>query len=79
MLTFHYLQIQICDTVPSEEAFDSLLRYIYYGDTNMPTEDSLYLFQAPIYYGKLVFYLLYYTHKSSPDTYTLWKSFSFKK
>ncbi|PZC78652.1 hypothetical protein B5X24_HaOG201951 [Helicoverpa armigera] len=43
--------IQICDTVPSEEAFDSLLRYVYYGDTNMPTEDSLYLFQAPIYYG----------------------------
>ncbi|XP_053617422.1 leucine-zipper-like transcriptional regulator 1 [Plodia interpunctella] len=45
------VNIQICDTVPSEEAFDSLLRYIYYGDTHMPTEDSLYLFQAPIYYG----------------------------
>ncbi|KAJ2940184.1 hypothetical protein O0L34_g11748 [Tuta absoluta] len=45
------VNIQICDTIPSEEAFDSLLRYIYYGDTNMPTEDSLYLFQAPIYYG----------------------------
>ncbi|XP_049699012.1 leucine-zipper-like transcriptional regulator 1 isoform X1 [Helicoverpa armigera] len=45
------VNIQICDTVPSEEAFDSLLRYVYYGDTNMPTEDSLYLFQAPIYYG----------------------------
>ncbi|XP_034827610.1 leucine-zipper-like transcriptional regulator 1 homolog [Maniola hyperantus] len=45
------VNIQICDTVPSEEAFESLLRYIYYGDTNMPTEDSLYLFQAPIYYG----------------------------
>ncbi|CAH2052382.1 unnamed protein product, partial [Iphiclides podalirius] len=45
------VNIQICDTVPSEEAFDSLLRYIYYGETNMPTEDSLYLFQAPIYYG----------------------------
>ncbi|CAH2233958.1 jg21439 [Pararge aegeria aegeria] len=45
------VNIHICNTVPSEEAFDSLLRYIYYGDTNMPTEDSLYLFQAPIYYG----------------------------
>ncbi|CAK1590169.1 unnamed protein product [Parnassius mnemosyne] len=45
------VNIQICDTVPTEEAFDSLLRYIYYGETNMPTEDSLYLFQAPIYYG----------------------------
>ncbi|KOB74829.1 putative leucine-zipper-like transcriptional regulator 1 [Operophtera brumata] len=32
-------------------SFDINLRYIYYGDTNMPTEDSLYLFQAPIYYG----------------------------
>lgn len=51
-----YFQIQICDSVPSEPAFDSLLRYIYYGETNMPTEDSLYLFQAPIYYGE------YYTH-----------------
>ncbi|KAG6449738.1 leucine-zipper-like transcriptional regulator 1 [Manduca sexta] len=49
--TDNIVNIQICDTVPSEEAFDSLLRYIYYGDTNMPTEDSLYLFQAPIYYG----------------------------
>lgn len=45
------VNIQICHTIPSEEAFESLLRYIYYGDTNMPTEDSLYLFQAPIYYG----------------------------
>ncbi|XP_045539032.1 leucine-zipper-like transcriptional regulator 1 isoform X1 [Papilio machaon] len=45
------VNIQICDSVPSEPAFDSLLRYIYYGETNMPTEDSLYLFQAPIYYG----------------------------
>ncbi|RVE54016.1 hypothetical protein evm_001419 [Chilo suppressalis] len=45
------VNIQICDTVPSEAAFDSLLRYLYYGDTNMPTEDALYLFQAPIYYG----------------------------
>ncbi|XP_049879416.1 leucine-zipper-like transcriptional regulator 1 homolog [Pectinophora gossypiella] len=45
------VNIQICDTIPSEEAFDSLLRYIYYGDTNMRTEDALYLFQAPIYYG----------------------------
>ncbi|XP_052738734.1 leucine-zipper-like transcriptional regulator 1 homolog isoform X2 [Bicyclus anynana] len=45
------VNVHICNTVPSEEAFDSLLRYLYYGDTNMPTEDSLYLFQAPIYYG----------------------------
>ena len=36
---------------PSRESFDSLLRYIYYGDVNMPPEDSLYLFSAPFFYG----------------------------
>ncbi len=37
--------------VPSRQAFDSLLRYIYYGEVSMPPEDSLYLFSAPYYYG----------------------------
>lgn len=37
--------------IPSKESFDSLLRYIYYGDVNMPPEDSLYLFSAPFFYG----------------------------
>ena len=37
--------------VPSAQAFDSLLRYIYYGEVSMPPEDSLYLFSAPYYYG----------------------------
>lgn len=32
--------------IPSKESFHSLLRYIYYGDINMPPEDSLYLFSA---------------------------------
>lgn len=45
------VNIQIGDVHPSLEAFNSLLRYIYYGDTNMPPEDSLYLFQAPCFYG----------------------------
>lgn len=36
---------------PSKESFDSLLRYIYYGDVNMPPEDSLYLFSAPHFYN----------------------------
>lgn len=45
------VNIQIGDVKPSLEAFNSLLRYIYYGDTKMPTEDSLYLFQAPCFYG----------------------------
>lgn len=44
-------QIQIGDVSPSFEAFQSLLRYIYYGDKKMPPEDSLYLFQAPCFYG----------------------------
>lgn len=45
------VNIQIGDVKPSGEAFNSLLRYIYYGETKMPTEDSLYLFQAPCFYG----------------------------
>lgn len=46
------LQIQIGDISPSQEAFNSLLRYIYYGEIRMPPEDSLYLFQASCFYGK---------------------------
>ena len=45
------LNVSIGDIVPSEQSFHSLLRYIYYGDTSMPPEDSLYLFAAPFYYG----------------------------
>nr|CAH7718604.1 unnamed protein product [Callosobruchus chinensis] len=45
------VNIQIGEMIPSKEAFDSLLRYIYYGETNMPPEDSLYLFSAPFFYG----------------------------
>lgn len=45
------VNIQIGETRPSLQSFNSLLRYIYYGETNMPTEDSLYLFQAPCFYG----------------------------
>ena len=37
--------------VPSRQAFDSLLRYIYYDEVTMPPEDSLYLFSAPYFYG----------------------------
>ena len=37
--------------IPSQQSFDSLLRYIYYGDVDMPPEDSLYLFSAPYFYG----------------------------
>lgn len=48
---FACFQIQIGEMIPSKESFDSLLRYIYYGDVNMPPEDSLYLFSAPFFYG----------------------------
>ena len=43
-------QISIGGKAPSRQAFDSLMRYIYYGDVTMPPEDSLYLFSAPYYY-----------------------------
>uniref|UniRef100_A0A8C1SP00 Leucine-zipper-like transcription regulator 1 n=1 Tax=Cyprinus carpio TaxID=7962 RepID=A0A8C1SP00_CYPCA len=45
------VNISIGEMVPSTQAFESMLRYIYYGDVNMPPEDSLYLFAAPYYYG----------------------------
>merc|ERR1719500_2461028 len=38
--------VSIGEMVPSRQSFDSLLRYIYYGDVVMPPEDSLYLFSA---------------------------------
>ncbi|XP_063000582.1 leucine-zipper-like transcriptional regulator 1 isoform X2 [Elgaria multicarinata webbii] len=45
------VNISIGEMVPSKQAFESMLRYIYYGEVNMPPEDSLYLFAAPYYYG----------------------------
>ena len=51
LLDKRYWQISIGEMVPSRQAFDSLLRYIYYGDVTMPPEDSLYLFSAPYFYG----------------------------
>ncbi|XP_075219325.1 leucine zipper like transcription regulator 1 isoform X2 [Lycorma delicatula] len=45
------VNIQIGENIPTRQAFDSLLRYIYYADVNMPPEDSLYLFSAPYFYG----------------------------
>lgn len=46
-----FLQIAIGEMIPSRQAFDSLMRYIYHGDVVMPPEDSLYLFAAPYFYG----------------------------
>lgn len=47
------VNISIGEMVPSTQAFESMLRYIYYGDVNMPPEDSLY----PHYC--FMFYILY--------------------
>ncbi|XP_052124024.1 leucine-zipper-like transcriptional regulator 1 homolog [Frankliniella occidentalis] len=45
------VQIQIGEMIPSLQSFNSLLRFVYYGDTNMPPEDSLYLFSTPYFYN----------------------------
>uniref|UniRef100_A0A8D0H4Z2 Leucine zipper like post translational regulator 1 n=1 Tax=Sphenodon punctatus TaxID=8508 RepID=A0A8D0H4Z2_SPHPU len=39
------VNISIGEMVPSKQAFESMLRYIYYGEVN------IYLFSAPYYYG----------------------------
>lgn len=43
--------IAIGEMIPSMQSFNTLLRYIYYGDVTMPPEDSLYLFSATHFYG----------------------------
>ena len=45
------VRISIGETVPSEQAFKTLMNYIYYGEVRMPPEDSLYLFSSPYFYG----------------------------
>lgn len=42
------VNISIGEMVPSKQAFESMVRYIYYGDVNMPPEDSLYPFQIDV-------------------------------
>jgi len=44
-------KIQIGEMVPSYQSFQSLLRFIYFGDPFMPPEDALYLISAPYFYG----------------------------
>lgn len=63
------------EVTPSHQSFDSLLKYIYYGNVTMPPEDSLYLYKEANYYSfsnnrlqvtfrceflNFVFYLNYY-------------------
>lgn len=45
------VNVKIGFVLPTLESFDSLLKYIYYGETNMPPENSLYLYSSSIYYA----------------------------
>lgn len=45
------ISIKIGEIIPSSQSFITLLKYIYYGNVDMPPEDLLYLFSAPSYYG----------------------------
>jgi len=45
------VSIAIGEMIPSVQSFETLMRYIYYGEVRMPPEDSLYLFSAPYFYG----------------------------
>lgn len=51
MPTNNTVRIQIGDAVPSKEAFDSLLEYIYFGEINLSLENSLQLVAAPSFFG----------------------------
>ena len=42
--------VKIGEILPSRQSFFSLMRFIYYGDVDMPVEDSLYLFTAHAFY-----------------------------
>ena len=46
-----HVNIKIGEIVPSLQSFHTLLKYIYYGEVNMPPEDSLYLFFAASFYS----------------------------
>lgn len=45
------IRIQIGEMLISKNAFDVLLKYIYYGDLNIPIEHSFILFLAADFYG----------------------------
>ena len=45
------IKITFGKITPTQQAFHSLMRYIYCGDTVMPPEDALYLFAAPDFFG----------------------------
>lgn len=47
----HSVEITFGKHTPSLQAFHSLLRYIYHGQVEMPSEDSLHIFSAPNFFG----------------------------
>ena len=46
--------------MPSPQAFESLLRYIYYGDVNMPPEDSLLALSLFVVHFQIVYLISRY-------------------
>lgn len=47
----HCVEITFGRTVPSHQAFMSLLKYLYYGAVDAPPVDALYIFSAPNFFG----------------------------
>ncbi len=47
----YQVEISFGKTVPTLQAFNSLLKYIYSGEHDMATEDALYIFSAPNFFG----------------------------
>ena len=45
------VEITFGKTIPSRQAFDSFLKYVYYDEVEMPPEDALYIFSAPDFFG----------------------------
>ena len=47
----HRVEVTFGKSLPTLQAFSSLLRYIYYAEVHMPSEDCLYVFSAPNFFG----------------------------
>ena len=47
----HRVEVMFGKTRPTLQAFNSLLKYVYYGEVCMPPEDCLYVFSAPNFFG----------------------------
>ena len=45
------VEVTFGKTPPTLQSFNSFLKYVYYGDVEMPPEDCLYVFSAPNFFG----------------------------